>query len=209
MANKKSVKKAAKKAAKKATQGAQASSNSAGQQQQARAGSPDTSAKANSRASFLQQQAAVGAPSASAQEKAASQPKEIWVKRNKENFVTICFIGELKIRVNPGVNRIKDPDILACIADEKLNMGWKAFLSNRTHELISGREEKSQEATTVFTAMAPDNALDLIKETYSVPALEIMYADEESKKARPIILNALLGQIQKMKTPDTKEQANA
>jgi len=134
---------------------------------------------------------------------------EIWVKRNKANFVTIGFKGEISVRINPGLTCVKDQDVLKCIADPKLNINWKAFITNKVHELVSGKEAKSKKETTVFTAMTADDAIKMVKETYSIPALEQLASEEQSSKSRKSVLSAIDDQVTEMKTADTKEQANA
>ncbi len=139
-------------------------------------------------------------------------PKEIWVKRNKLNLVTINFKNEMKLMVFPGITRITEeshPGIIACIEDGAKNKAgiaqnhaWVAFLENKTHELVTGKASGSKKKTSVFTAMDPDGALAIIKETYSIPALEQMANDESHKKARQSVLDAIGAQIEYMKDPD-------
>lgn len=134
---------------------------------------------------------------------------ELWVKREKSNFVTIGFKGEISVKVYPGLNRIKDPVILAAIENDEINANWKVFIEKGTHKLVSGNQQKSKSKTSVFTAMANDDSISMIKETYSIPALEQLYSDEQTKKARPGVLNAIQDQIKEVKTPDTQEKANS
>jgi len=134
--------------------------------------------------------------------------KELFVKRNKNNMVTIGFRGSDRVQIFPGLNRITDEKILKLIDDAEVNKTWLAFINNGTHEIVSGKTPSSKSTTSVFTAMASDNAIDMVKNTYSIPALEKMYSDEESKKSRKSVLTAIQAQIEEMKTPDTKEKAN-
>ena len=127
---------------------------------------------------------------------------EINVKRKRNNFVTIGFRGGISVRIDPGNTRIKDQEVLKCIADKKLNISWLAFIKNGVHEIVSGKEEKTDKDTGVFTAMNADDAIALVRETFSIPALELMSGDEASKKNRKTVLASIDDQIKEIKEDD-------
>lgn len=143
----------------------------------------------------------------SAAEQPAPEITEIWVKRNKKNLLTLCFIGDKKVQIYPGINRIDDPEIIECIHNPKCNKWWNALLDAKVHELVSGKEENGDKSTTVFTAMGANDSIDLIKNTFSIPQLEAMHADESSKKGRSTVLAAIMAQIEDIRSPSTPEES--
>lgn len=54
--------------------------------------------------------------------------------------------------------------------------------------------------------MVSDDALKIIKETYSIPALERMYSEEEHQKSRSSVLKAILAQIEDIKKPSVPSE---
>lgn len=106
------------------------------------------------------------------------------------------------LRIFPGLTRITDPAIIALISDKKMGHGWDALLKTGVHKLVEAPKEKGKGTTTIFTAMKAADAINLVHETYSIPELESMYADEESKKSRKNVLSSIEAQIEEMRTPD-------
>lgn len=150
------------------------------------------------------------------QEKASKKEEytEIVVRRNKLNMVTICFTRKgirHDLRLFPGVNRITNEDVIACIQDDKCNKVWKGFLESSKsyphgcHEIITGSVKKGTKVEKAFTAMDAATCKRIIEETCSIEQLELMYADEEKHKSRKTVLEAIMGQIDEQKS-DTAGQ---
>lgn len=129
-------------------------------------------------------------------------PKELILKRNKLNLLTIgSNIGD-HVRVFPGVNRYtKKEDIETIIT----NPQHKRFLDSKVHEILSDVPEDKGTDTDVFTSMNVEEAKDVIVNTYSIAALEQMRADETNKKNRSSVLNAIEAQIDRVKNPSDED----
>ena len=140
----------------------------------------------------------------------ATNYEEVVVRRNMLNLYTMPFTRNgivYSLRIQPGVNRITDPDIIECINDPKSNKMWYEFLKptkkfpHGVHEIITGLPKGTQQ-NIVFTAMDVNTCKQIVSETYSIPALEQMYADEEKKKSRKTVLTAITNQIDSQKSDD-------
>lgn len=133
----------------------------------------------------------------------AKLPKEMLIKRHKVNILTLCLKGDKKLMLFPNVNRVTDPEIIELLHNDKYNHGWKAQLENKACELLSGKEEGAPtKNTTVFTAMTAEQAIKLVRETLSIPALEQMSIDEQGKKDRKTVQDAIADQIKFIKSED-------
>ena len=111
------------------------------------------------------------------------------------------------LRLMPGMNRIKDKDIIACIHDDSCNKLWKDMLKRSVafphgcHEVILGQEPGVQN-TNAFTTMDAATCIQIVSETGSILELELMHADEAKSKGRKTVLQAILDQIESQKSDE-------
>lgn len=130
--------------------------------------------------------------------------KEVIVKRNKLNLYTMHFTKNgviQKLRILPGINRITDQEIVKCIEDKDCNKAWVAMLESGVHEIVTGIS-KGTKREKAFTAMDVSTCKKIVAETFSIPELELMYADEEKHKQRKVVLDAIMAQIDVMKSEE-------
>lgn len=139
------------------------------------------------------------------QNEATTELQEIWVHRKKANLVTICFAEQVDLRIFPGNTRISDPVILQAIQNPKLNHGWLALLKTGAIKILnSTSEDKSaaQPKAVPFSSMNAKDAIELIRGLYSVAELEQMLSEEQSKRSRGSVVQAIEDQIKQLKDGD-------
>lgn len=140
------------------------------------------------------------------EQKTKELPKELLVKRSKLNLLTLPLCHKVAAQFFPGVNRITDPEVIQYLHDKKYNHGWLAQLESGALEILSGPAEKEPEVKTfVFTAMNASQAIEVVRGTFSIAALEKMSIDEQSSKDRKTVQDAIKDQI---KTVETEGQGD-
>ncbi len=131
--------------------------------------------------------------------------KEIWVHRSKPNLVTLALAEDLNLRIFPGNTRISNQEILQALATPKVNHGWLSLLESGAIKIInSNKEDSSEDQTSIkpFTSMSASKAIKLIQGLYSIPELEQMMSEEQSKSCRDSVLQAIKDQIKQLKDSD-------
>ena len=129
--------------------------------------------------------------------------EELLLRRKKNNILTM----DKDIRIFPGINRFTDPDIIKRLKNED---AYQRLIDNEVHEEVTKKSMNKEESTTsVFTDMAVQHAKKVIENTFSIPALEKMYIDEQTQKDRKSVLTAIKDQIKELKPSSENKKKNA
>lgn len=138
-----------------------------------------------------------------AKEKATLElPEELILKRKKKNPFTFAGQNGSKVLVYPGVNRYtvkKDIEVILT------HHAYPALIESGTHEEMAEIPKKPGNNTNVFTAMSAEKAINLVKETMSIAALEQMQSDEAAHKNRKTVIGVIEDQIKLLEDPSNSD----